>query len=235
MGLTWKFIADSLLGMIYPRVCDICGCTLVDGEDIICTACNLDMPRVGIHTDSFNEMHKRLACHCPIERAGALFYYIRDNRYTQLIHHLKYHHRRDIGVSLGKMVAGEFEPDKFFDGIDQLLPVPIHWTKKITRGYNQTQLIADGISEITGIPTGDNIVARRSHSSQTRKGAAARWVNSDGIYDIDNPRELDGLHVLVIDDVITTGSTMVRCLDVLHDKAPTAKVSVLSIGLTKLQ
>lgn len=225
---------NSLLSMIYPEVCEICGTSLVKGEKTICSRCNMEMPRTFIHNDRFNYLHKRLLCHCPIERAGALFYYYKEDCFARLIHKLKYNGRREIGINLGAMYARELEPDGFFNGIDMLLPVPMHWFKQMSRGYNQTELIAEGISSVTGIPVGDHLKATRRHPTQTRKGALERWKNSEGIYEAANAKELAGMHVLIIDDVITTGATMIHCCEAIHNAEPTATVSVLSLGATKL-
>ncbi len=225
---------DALLGMIYPNVCEICGTSLVNGEKIICSHCNIAMPRTGIHNDRFNHIHQRLFCHAPILNAGAMFYYYKNDSYARLIHKLKYNNRREIGRELGRMYARELAADSFFSGIDILIPVPVHWSKLISRGYNQAAIIAEGISDVTSIPVGDHLKAVKRHPTQTRRGALARWENSEGIYRACHSDELVDRHVLIIDDVVTTGATLIHCCEAIHAASPSTTISVLTLGATKL-
>lgn len=230
-----KNLIDSLLGMIFPNVCEICGNSLVEGEKVICSHCTIELPRTGYHLDSnFNELHKRLLCHCPIERATAFFHYYKDNRFSHLIHLIKYGNRPELGVALGQIFTRELKQSNFFNDIDLIIPVPIHSSKKRKRGYNQSEMIARGISKETGIPVSNNLVAYQAHSTQTRKNAIGRWLNSEGIFGAIGEEGLDGRHVLIVDDVITTGATMIRCCEAIHSASPTTTVSVLSLASTKL-
>lgn len=129
------------------------------------------------------------------------------------------------------MMAEEMNPDGFFDGVDLLLPVPLSYSKMARRGYNQAERVARGISQVTGIAIGDNLVAR-THKTQTRRSLFERMANVEEIYHVENADELDGLHVMVVDDVITTGSTMSANISAIHSAAPTARISVLSVGAT---
>jgi ComF family protein len=224
----------DLGAVVFPNVCEVCGTTLVEGEDLLCLGCLNDIPRTGHHDDSFNPVHERLAGRVPIDRGASFFYYYKQNPYARLIQKAKYNNRPWIGRKLGKLVAQEIKADGFFDGIDLMLPVPLHWLKQLKRGYNQSREIARGISQVTDIAIGDNLVARRGHSTQTRKNSFDRWLNAQSIYGIDRPDELSGLHVLVIDDVITTGATTLACCQAIHSAAPTARISVLSLALTHL-
>ena len=129
------------------------------------------------------------------------------------------------------MMAEEMNPDGFFDGVDLLLPVPLSYSKMARRGYNQAERVARGISQVTGIAIGDNLVAR-THKTQTRRSLFERMANVEEIYHVENADELDGLHVMVVDDVITTGSTMSANISAIHSAVPTARISVLSVGAT---
>ena len=220
--------------MIFPAVCGVCGRPLVDGETLICMSCDYDMPRCGIESESFNVVHQRLARPgLPIERAASFFYYFRGNPYAMLIQMAKYNNRPSIAMTFGTSFARELRQTAFFNDIDVLLPMPLHFLKKMRRGYNQTEYIARGISAESGIPIGDNLSAAR-HKSQARLKAVERQKNMEGIIRVRNANELVGQHVLVIDDVITTGATMLSAIKALHQAVPNIRTSVLSLALTKI-
>lgn len=226
---------NDLLRIVYPDVCEVCGSSLVRGEDVICLKCDMNMPRTRVHNDSFNIIHERLAGKTPIERASGYFYYYRESDYASIIHNAKYNGRPIIARKLAMRFAGELMADNFFDGIDIILYVPMFFLKKIKRGYNQSEYIANGLSQATNIPVGHNLISKRSHSSQTKKNSYSRWLNAQGVYDVINPEELENKHVLIVDDVITTGATLLACCDVVNKAVPSATISVLSLAVTRLR
>lgn len=238
MGRTRRGLTEWLADfgrLVMPPVCVVCHGALSRGEDFICLDCLANLPRTGIHGDGFNALHQRLAGRTPIQRTAAMFYYYTQSLYADLIHEAKYNERPSIARKLARLYATELLKDNFFNDIDLLLPVPIHPWKKIVRGYNQTEHIAMGIHDATGIKIGDNLIVKRGHTSQTRKSAYDRWLNSRGIYMTKSPASLAGLHVLIIDDVITTGATLLACADAIHDTEPSALISVLTLGATHLR
>lgn len=226
---------SDLLRIVFPDVCEVCGSSLVRGEEVICLKCDMNMPRTRVHNDSFNIIHERLAGKTPIERATGYFYYYRESDYAAIIHNAKYNGRPIIARKLAMRFARELMADNFFDGIDLILYVPMFFLKKIKRGYNQSEYIAQGISQATNIPVGHNLISKRSHSSQTKKNSYSRWLNAQGVYDVINSDELENKHVLIVDDVITTGATLLACCDVVHNAVPSATISVLSLAVTRLR
>jgi ComF family protein len=226
---------SDLLRIVFPDVCEVCGSSLVRGEEVICLKCDMNMPRTRVHNDSFNIIHERLAGKTPIERAAGYFYYYRESDYAAIIHNAKYNGRPIIARKLAMRFARELMADNFFDGIDVVLYVPMFFLKKIKRGYNQSEYIAQGISQATNITVGHNLISKRSHSSQTKKNSYSRWLNAQGVYDVINPEELENKHVLIVDDVITTGATLLACCDVVHNAVPSATISVLSLAVTRLR
>lgn len=226
---------SDLVRIIYPDVCEVCGCSLVRGEEVMCLKCDVNMPRTMVNKDTFNIIHERLAGKTPIERVAGYFYYYRESDYATLIHNAKYNGRPIIAQKLAKRFALELRRDEFFSDIDVILYVPMYIMKKLKRGYNQSEYIAKGLSQATNIPIGNNLVSRRGHSSQTRKNSYSRWLNAQGVYDLINHEELEGKHILIVDDVITTGATLLACCDVIHKIVPSAKISVLSLAVTHLR
>ena len=230
-SLTPTWLHD-LLGMIFPDVCELCGRQLVDGEELLCTHCNAGMPRTFYHTDPFNPLHQRLAASRCVDRAAAWFHYRRTSPYSRLILKAKYFDRPGIARTMGSLYAREIKDSGFFDGIDLILPVPMYRFKELKRGYNQAEEAARGISCVTGIPIADNLRALHGHDTQTRRGAFERYLNVAGLFGVDHPEELAGHHLLVIDDVLTTGSTISACCEVLKAAVTGVRISILTLAAT---
>lgn len=237
MGFTRRLgrIASQIISVIYPRLCEVCGTALTEGEDHICLNCLYAMPVCRLDADGFNIIHQRLASHIPVERATGLFYYYRGNPYTRLIHAAKYNGRPRIASYLAALFARRLQPSGFFDGIDLITYVPLHSSKQRHRGYNQSEHIARGIADVTSIAVQPTLIVTRKHNTQTRRDLYHRWLNSLHTYAIDPAAtRLSPTHILLVDDVITTGSTILACLDALHQAFPSARLSVLTLAVSNL-
>lgn len=230
-----KALWQDFIGIIWPNLCEACGRSLAHGEKTLCLHCLTELPRVGLHNNPFSQIHHRLAGHTPIEKAASWFYYYRDTRFAQMIQRAKYNSRPALAHRLGEMMSGEIKGDGFFDGIDIIIPVPLHKLKKLVRGYNQSEEIARGIAKATGLSVEPAGLKAKRHSTQTRRNAYSRWLNTRSIYSVAKPEVMEGKHVLVVDDVLTTGATLLACIDAIHASVPTAKISVLTLGLTHLR
>ena len=236
MDLTWlKEWGDDALRVIFPKVCEVCGRSLSRGEHLLCLHCNLDLPRTRLHEESFNVLHQRLAGKAPIEKATGYFYYYRGSDYAKLLQRAKYSNRPIIIEKLVYQYVRELKGTSFFDDIDVVTAVPMHWFKKLRRGYNQSEVLATAISRATGVALKQVLVAKRGHKTQTRKNRFERWQNTKDIYDVKSIAGLEGKHVLIVDDIVTTGATILACCEALHRKSPTTRISVLSLGVTHLQ
>ena len=223
-------IADDFLSLIFPRVCQSCGDHLVQNEKVICMNCLADMPFTGYHLDRENNLEKELWGRCYLERAAALCYYRRGSRVQRLVHRLKYYGIMDIGVYLGEYYGNILKKSAFLEGIDLIIPVPLHPAKIRRRGFNQSLVISTGLFKATGIDIESNVLQRTLRStSQTRKSRVERWENVEGIFEINNAGTLINKHVLLVDDVITTGSTIEACVLALS-KIEGVKVSVAAIA-----
>ena len=229
--------AEALISVAMPAVCEVCGRPLTDGERHVCLTCLTALPRTGFHlSPDNNDIHYRLADnHWIVDRAASMFHYYRSTPSTELILSAKYRGRPSILSHLARIYAAEISPSGFFDGIDMIVPVPLHWTRRISRGYNQSEYITRGLSRATRIATNTSLLTLpRRHSTQTRRSAAARATNvADTFRATTAARRLasSSPHILLVDDIITTGSTMRDCLRALSSAIPDARLSVLSIGI----
>lgn len=225
----------ALLGMVYPDVCELCGTALTRGEKVLCLSCLADMPYAEMHRHPDSDMTLRLVDrHAPVERTAAMFKYFKGNPYAQLVHLAKYRGRPDVARELAQIFAQAIAAEGFFADIDMVMPVPLHRFKQMKRGYNQSRAIAEGIEKATGIPVADNLKCHSRHQSQTRLGMSARWLNTRDIFSVVSAHELAGKHILVVDDVITTGSTLTSCCRALHEACPGVRTSVLTLGIDML-
>lgn len=226
---------SDIAAVLWPDCCEVCGRALLGNEKIICLECDTKMPRADFHLQSFSELHKRLASpNTPIERTASYFRYHRGSQYTNLIKRAKYNGRPELARKLGERFAIEIKDTGFFEDIDLLIPMPLHRFKLWKRGYNQAEEICRGIRAATGIDYGDNLKVKR-HSTQTRKSASQRTKAMEGLISASYPEELQGQHILIIDDVITTGATMREAIRAIHELAPTARISVLSLAIAYIQ
>lgn len=223
-----------LLDLISPRCCVVCGHRLSVTEEVICACCNFHLPRTGFQKNPYeNEMAKLFWAQIPVECATALFYYEAHSETANILYQLKYNDHPEIGEVLGRMIAKELEPSGFFDGIDGIVPVPLAKKRQRQRGYNQSMELARGVSEITCLPILNKVVRRSTYEgSQTNKGRWERNENVEHVFELVNATTIRGKHLLIIDDVVTTGATVIACAKELA-KAGDMKISVLALGFAK--
>ena len=225
---------SRLLDLLSPRMCAICGNRLSISEQTICAKCNLHLPRTHYGRRPYdNEMARLLWGQIPVERAAALFFYEPGAQGSKMIHKLKYGNHPEIGNIMGRMAALEMDADDFFEGVDMLVPVPLASKRQRQRGYNQSKEIALGVSEVTHLPVRTDIVSRQSFfGSQTQLGKWERNQNVKDAFLLMKGPAAKGKHILLIDDIMTTGATIIACASELA-KAGNVKVSVLTLGFTK--
>ena len=223
-----------LLDLIAPRLCVVCGHRLSVTEEVICSKCNFHLPRTGFHRNAYdNEMAKMFWGQIPIERATAFFYYEPHAETANILYELKYKNHPEIGSVVGRMLAKEIQPSGFFDGIDGIVPVPLAKKRQRQRGYNQSEEIARGVSEITGLPICKKVVRRNSFKgSQTNKGRWDRQENVEHVFELIDAEAVSNKHLLLIDDVVTTGATCIACAKALC-QTEGVRISILSLALAK--
>lgn len=223
-----------ILDFISPRQCVVCGERLAPTEHSLCSTCLLHLPRTTYQFTPHDNPMAQLFWHLsPVEQAAALIFYEPHSEVAQLIYDLKYHDRPDIGEDMGRLMAGEIQLARFFDGIDLLLPVPLSRKRLRQRGYNQSEQLAIGISDITHLPVVTKAL-RRTHfrQSQTQLSRRERQENVENLFELRNGSMLQDKHVLLIDDICTTGATLLACCDALK-AVHGIRLSVLAFGFTK--
>lgn len=224
---------NDIIDLLFPRYCRVCQNRLAKSEEQICVSCLQNLPLTHFHEVKDNDIEKLFWGLMPIERATAFFYYQKDSNYAKLLYHLKYYNHPEVGELLGRYAASVLHKQDFFKEIDLLIPVPLSNKKRRQRGYNQSEYIARGIQAITHIPISNNNLQRRiANDTQTHKNRSERWENVQGIFEIKNPDELRGKHILLIDDVLTTGATLRACGNQILATVP-AKISVFTLAFSE--
>ena len=227
-------IGESLAGLFFPRLCPACSGVLHSNENILCLNCASEFPRTNFHYDPENDVAKLFWGRVMIKNAASFFYYQKGSRFQNLIHEMKYHNQQHLGVDLGRWYGHELLNTSFCHA-DLIHPVPLHYTKQKRRGYNQSEQIAIGLSEVLAIPLETGLIERAINTdTQTRKSKFERWSNVEGIFRLIRPEKLIKKHVLLVDDVITTGSTLEACaVPILSAEGTT--VSILTLAFARLQ
>ncbi|MFO7722178.1 MAG: ComF family protein [Bacteroidales bacterium] len=220
----------SLLELFFPRICAVCGKSLFLHEKVICTPCLLHLPETGYHHEPDNKAARMFWGRIRLVHCSAYLHYRKGNSTQKLIHQLKYKGRQDIGEHLGKLYGRKMAACDSLSDVDGIIPVPLHWKKERRRGYNQSLAIAKGISAETGKPLWTDKVVRRVYNvSQTTKDRFGRWENARERFSLKQGHRLEGKHVLLVDDVITTGATIEALAEVFNE-TDGVRISVVSIG-----
>ncbi len=223
---------NNLLNLFFPNLCKICGSPLVEGEEQICLRCLCDLPHTYYHRKANNPAEQLFFGKNRIEHASAFLRYEKGGKTQKLVHSLKYYDNKEVGYLLGRQAARELLADRSpLIEVDLLIPVPLHPRKERKRGYNQSEWIARGLSSVLHIPIDKGSLARVSFTNtQTRKGVFERWTNVCSIFQVSQPDKLRDKHVLLVDDVITTGATLSACAEALST-VPGIRISVFALSI----
>jgi len=222
---------SSLVHLFYPHVCEACGRDLVRTEQVLCLHCSRRLPATGFQQHPHNPVEKIFWGRVNIRNAMAAYYYTQASTLQKLIHQFKYHQRKDVALHLGRQMGLMLLQSTWLYEIDCIIPVPLYAARERQRGYNQAALLANGIAGVVQKPLLPHAVQRTVHiSSQTRKNRMDRWENVSGVFAVKKPGALQGRHVLLVDDVITTGATTEACSQALV--AAQATVSICALAFT---
>jgi ComF family protein len=209
-----------------------CNKPLLEEEEILCLNCNVyNIPRTAYHHIADNETLMRFTGRVPVQKATSFAYFANEGLLQHLLHELKYNDRKDIGIYLGKQLGYDLQQIVWADAIDAIVPVPLHPDKQKQRGYNQSELIAAGMSKVLDIPVLPGGLKRtRNTESQTQKTREERIENMSDAFEIADKDALAGKHILLIDDVLTTGATLEACALALR-QAKDVTISIATIGV----
>lgn len=205
-------IKESLLHLVFPHVCAGCGSDVLDSNQPICLRCREALPQTHFEPYSNNPVDKLFWGRLPLIAATAQYYFTRGALIQRLMHAFKYKGDKVLGFYLGQQVGNSLAQTNRFASIDALLPLPLFAGKERARGYNQAAVLCEGIADIFQKPILKNAVIRTTHTeSQTRKNRIERWQNIEGRFEVANAQDLAGKHLLLVDDVVTTGATLEAC------------------------
>jgi len=226
-------IFKDILHLFFPKICFTCNNNLVDNEKIICTSCYLDLPLVDNKDFINNDITNSLLGKIEIKKGGALLYLRSKGKTKELIHHLKYKNQQEIGTYLGKWFGSTLNKKDVFSDVDYIIPVPLHKKKQRKRGYNQLTYFGKELSDKLEIKFLEENLVRINHTeTQTYKNRIDRFRTQKTKFLVTDPYQLKNKHILLIDDVITTGATLKNCCDSLT-KVENCKISILTMAYTE--
>ena len=223
-----SFIHD-FISLIYPDLCQACGQSLLKGEEIICIRCQLQLPRTNFHRDAINPIIKHFWGKVPVHAATAYYFFYKGEKVQHLIHQLKYKGRPEVGMKVGQLLGNDLKQSELYKDVDVIVPVPLHDDKLRVRGYNQAEEIAKGLAQSYKLKS-ENLIVRTKHTdTQTRKHRYERYQNVDKVFAVNEEKEIYNKHILLVDDVITTGSTLTACAEELL-RIKGTKVSIAAMA-----
>ena len=225
---------SAFIHLIYPHNCEGCGTDILNEKSFLCTKCLFQLPQTGFISNANNPIEKRLYGRVKVEEAGAAFYFTKDGLLQHLIGQLKYKNNREMGLYLGRLVGNQLKATHRFDGVEALIPLPLNERKLRVRGYNQSEIICEGIISVWPKALITDAVCRViDTATQTNKSLTDRWENIEGAFAIADATKIEGKHIALVDDIITTGASIESCGRELL-KVKGVRLSVRCVGATNL-
>jgi ComF family protein len=231
-------ILSDLSCLFFPPVCPACGGHLGEGTRTICTSCRWDAPLTGYWAQADNPVSQRFWGHFPVQRASSLMFFGGRSGFRELIHSFKYRGGWRLALEMGEWYGSLMAEGGLYDDVEVIVPVPLHFLRRLARGYNQSEYLAEGIARAMKKPVDSRSLRRRvNNPGQARlksdDGNAERWRNVAGIFALPRPERLNGRHILLVDDVLTSGATIVSCAEAILAAAPDARISVATLAVTR--
>lgn len=229
--LRLKEIKEALLQLIFPHVCDGCGSDLLSEKSQLCLRCISSLPETHFEKHAGNPVEKMFWGRLSLESATAQYYFTKESLMQRLMHRFKYRNNKELGWQLGQLMGIALKNSNRFEKLDALVPLPLFPKKEKKRGYNQAFILCEGIAEILALPVLKNVVIRPQHTeTQTQKGRIERWKNMEGKFVLAAPQNINNKHLLLVDDVVTTGATLEACGAELL-KAENVRLSIATLCL----
>jgi ComF family protein len=225
------WLIDDFISLLFPRICAACGNSLWKQEETVCLSCEYHLPQTNFHLSLENPVSRLFWGRVSLENAAAFLYFNKGSKVQRLIHQLKYKGRKDIGIWLGKHYGQLLKHAPSYQSVQMIVPVPLHRKKLMKRGFNQSEQFAIGLGESMKIPVMPEAVCRRKETeTQTKKSRFRRWQNVAEVFDVPDPLPLETKHILLVDDVITTGATLESCIRALS-AVKGIRISVVTIAV----
>lgn len=223
-----QYIARPLAQLFFPHVCRACGSDVMDNSQLLCLHCLHHLPYTHYQQHAHNPVLHLFTGRLQLLHAASILYLTKQSIPERLLYQLKYNYQREIGLYCGRLMGNAIIQSPFAQ-VDALMPLPLHASKERKRGYNQSTLLCEGIAAVTGKPVWTNAMERVSATeTQTHRNRTERWQNMLGRFRVRNAAKLPGRHVLLVDDVVTTGATLESCGAALT--AAGASVSILTLA-----
>lgn len=225
---------SALLHLFFPERCIACGKLLPEGARTLCPYCRWDLPLTGYAQTHDNPVFQKFGGFIPVVEASSLFFFSRASRYRDMIHAFKYHGQWRVSLELGRLMGESLRSSGLYQTLDVIVPIPLHVRRRLFRGYNQAEYLAEGVGEILGIPVEKHCLQRHIHnpSQATTRLRNDRWENVRGIFRVRHPEKLARHHILLVDDVLTTGATLIAAAESLIEQIPDCRISVATLAVS---
>ena len=227
-----EYIRD-FISLFFPEICLGCKRSLLYQEEFICAHCDYSLPYTNFHLEEDSQAAKKLWGRIPFEKVASYLYFANGSHVQQLMHALKYRNRPNVARFFGRRYGSELAASGIFSDADLIIPVPLHKKKLIQRGYNQSEYFGKGLSESMGIEMRTKVLKRTHHKkSQTTRNRYERYENTKGIFSVIQPNIIVNRHVILVDDVLTTGATLESCTNALLE-VKGVRVSIITLAYAK--
>lgn len=228
-------IALDVASLFMPRSCLACGRVLLEGEESVCLACRYNIPLTNYAKNKENPVKLLFDNVLPVESAMAMFWFVGGTEWQRIIHNFKYHGRWYFAQKMGEWLGEELIDSGNFEDIDLIIPIPLHFRRRLRRGYNQSEQLAIGVARKMGVAYDFRAVRRHLYNeSQTLKSRTERWDNVEEIFEVRRAVRLRGQHILLVDDVLTTGATITSCASaIIKACGGDVRISVASLAVSR--
>ena len=230
----WENLLDGFVSLFYPRLCLSCEKNITPDKDALCISCQVKLPKTGFHLEKENAFTDRFWGRIKIESGSAFYHFSKGGKVQHLIHNLKYKGKSEVGIKLGNLYGKILKKSDFYKNVDTIIPVPLHPKKELKRGYNQSDMFAKGLAETMEVEWKKDVLVRtKMTQTQTKKSRIERLENVKDVFELKNRDVLKSKHILIVDDVLTTGATLEACATKILE-IPNTKVSLATIAFANI-